>query len=60
MGKIIGWVLVIAAAVWVYYNVDFSKLGGNAVNSAAHEKTINKVRGTRSINHQQAEDAANY
>lgn len=34
--------LLIAAGVWVYFNVDFSQIGNNAENSMRQEKTIKK------------------
>ena len=34
--------LVAAAAVWVYFNVDFASLGSNTTESIKQEKTLKK------------------
>lgn len=34
--------LIAAAGVWAYFNVDFSNLGSNAENTVKQEKTLKK------------------
>ncbi len=40
--KVIIFVLIIAAAVWAYFNVDFANMGSNMENTIKQEKTIKK------------------
>ena len=37
--------LISAAAVWVYFNVDFSNFGNNATNTLRQEKTMKEFFG---------------
>jgi hypothetical protein len=44
-GVIMKWIVILliaAAGIWAYYNVDFSNLGNNATNTIKQEKTMKK------------------
>jgi len=42
MGKIITLAIIIGAAVWVYFNVDFANFKSNTIDTFKNEKTIKK------------------
>jgi len=57
MGKFIVLVLIIAAAIWAYYNVDFSNFKSNATSTFKKEKTIRGVDEARRQNNEEAQKA---
>ncbi|MDR1168711.1 MAG: hypothetical protein LBK53_07485 [Heliobacteriaceae bacterium] len=57
MGKFIFWALIIGAGIWAYYNLDFTQIMPNTVNSVSKEKTINKVQQTRERQHDLEKEA---
>jgi len=44
MGKIITLAIIIGAAVWVYFNVDFTNFKSDAINTFQKEKTMKKFQ----------------
>lgn len=45
--------LLVAAGVWAYFNVDFANLGNNANNTLRQEKTMKKFFGADEQNKEQ-------
>ena len=45
--------LLVAAGVWAYFNVDFSNLGNDANNALRQEKTMKKFFGADEQNKEQ-------
>jgi hypothetical protein len=50
MGKFIAFLLIVGAAAWVYYNVDFTNFKTDASNTFKKEKTIMGVDRARAQN----------
>lgn len=57
MGKLIAFLLIVAACVYCYYNVDFSNFTQNATQTFQKEKTINAVQQGRQQQHDAVQNA---
>ena len=60
MGKLIAFLLIVAACVYCYYNVDFSNFKQNATQTFQKEKTINVVQQGRQQQREAVEKALDY
>ena len=48
--------LVVAAGVWAYFNVDFSNIGQDSTNALRQEKTMKKFFGADEQNKQETRE----